>query len=294
MKYRQLFFFILAIFAVFSTFEAKAAQGRVVSLVTLANYPPFCYAKPGAVNRGREVIAPGADSDYLQGKVWDRVKSAYHDQGYTIILQVLPWRQAEQAVRMGGDRPSVSESKKPKSYYDLSFEVAKVSLYDSSGDTSVGIKPQRGDLMFPALKTPDRVKEFDFSQSAVNDVQLAIYVSKQSGLDLSGKDSLKGKKIGVMRGWNYGKLFASLDGYVPVEFDSIEAGFRALRTNRVAAFAGFREPFDMELERIKWKKFFKSFKAKDEIPEFLCGIKDAPRTKLLLGVYDLSKRNNKR
>jgi polar amino acid transport system substrate-binding protein len=77
------------------------AGDRLVSLTTLPDYPPFCFLKAKKSPSIEERIKPGEDSNYLQGYSWDIVRESFHEQGYTILLNVRPWSRALKSVEMG-------------------------------------------------------------------------------------------------------------------------------------------------------------------------------------------------
>lgn len=68
------------------------------------------------------------------------------------------------------------------------------------------------------VKTVERQRRFDFTDPLYEDV-LKIYVRQERTFSYTGIDSLKDKKIGVLRGWSYGDAFdrARADGWFIAE-----------------------------------------------------------------------------
>ncbi|MEM7407628.1 MAG: transporter substrate-binding domain-containing protein [Pseudomonadota bacterium] len=77
------------------------ASDKVVSVATLEDYPPFCFAIEGSKKISKEVIPPGASSSRLQGYSWDILRESLHSQGYTIELNIVPWARALALTKAG-------------------------------------------------------------------------------------------------------------------------------------------------------------------------------------------------
>lgn len=74
---------------------------KSVTLATLTDFAPYCFAKENAVFAGEEMIPPGSDSGQLQGYSWDVVRESFHVLGYTIRLYVVPWERAMHYLASG-------------------------------------------------------------------------------------------------------------------------------------------------------------------------------------------------
>lgn len=82
-------------------------------------------------------------------------------------------------------------------------------------------------------KTEEREKRYDFSAPIYRET-LLLYVNRSSGFSFKTLDDLKGKTIGVVRGWSYGNAFdaaraAGLFRVEEAESDEINAQKLALR-----------------------------------------------------------------
>lgn len=256
---------------------------RTVSLVTLDDYAPFCFAKPGHTNNGREVIAPGADSNYLQGYTWDVVREAFHAQRYYIILDSVPWTYAEAAAR-ANTAASTPGASKEHNNYSLSLRFGDSEVLTNREKQK---KPQNlsADLLFPTINTTARSAIFDFSVQPVDMITSVLYLPANSSLQFSGPESLAGKRIGMVKGWFYGADIDNTQTVNKIALDDMDTGFRLLRQGRLDALAGYKEVFDRQLKHIRWDKFFKTVTTGIVLNEYLCGRKSATRTKELLHAY---------
>ncbi len=264
--------------------DETTGMRRSVSLVTLDDYAPFCFAKTGRSNQGREVIAPGADSDYLQGYSWDVVREAFHAQGYYIVLDAVAWNYAEAAARLGNAGEQISGSGRERSSISVSFGFGKANIF-SNAEKKTAPGALRADLLFPAVRTPAREDVFAFSARPVDRLSAVFYLPLNSQMQYDGVNTLNGKRVGVVRGWSYGSLFDNADGVNRIELDDTETGFRLLRQNRLDALAGYGTVYDRELKKIGWSAHFRKQPAGYVLDEFLCGIKDSGRTGELLAAF---------
>lgn len=80
---------------------ATHAVEKYVTVATSTHNPPFNFDKPKAKTLLKEVLAPGQDSERLQGYSLDILRESYHEMGYTIELHVYPWPRAFDEVKKG-------------------------------------------------------------------------------------------------------------------------------------------------------------------------------------------------
>ena len=267
--------------------QENGGQTNMVSLVTLDGYAPLCFPREGQENQGREVIAPGADSNYLQGYAWDVVREAFQSQGYMIVLNTLPWSQAESAARLGSATEQLaSVPTGRKSDYKVEFSASGVTLLSNQPKIKRRREPVAADLLFPAVRSSAREAVFTFSSSPVDEMRATLYMLHNSTMKVSGPTSLRGHRIGVMDGWSYGNTFDALSGVERITLESPEAGFRLLRQGRLDAVAGYQLIFDRELKRIHWQGRFQKLPADFTLKEYLCGITESPRTNVLLQSFE--------
>lgn len=266
--------------------EEAVGRSRMVSLVTLDEYPPLCFARRGQANQGREVIAPGADSSYLQGYAWDVVREAFHSQNFIVVLDSVSWSRAETAARFGkvADDVAVQDSRR-RSSFEVNFDVMHVNLFSTRGSDGRERQRLNADLLFPAIRTSAREAVFEFSERPVDQMSMTFYTNASGGQVPADMTVFNGRKIGVMKGWNYPGVLEGLQDINRVDLEDIESGFRLLRQGRIDALLGYDVVFDRELTRIGWADKFYRLRVPGELREYICGIKEAPRTRLLLETY---------
>ncbi len=83
------------------------AAENMVTVATLRDYSPYCFAKENAETQEEELIPPGKDSIQLQGYSWDIVRESFHSMGYTINLSVVPWSRGMKMAENGRTENSI-------------------------------------------------------------------------------------------------------------------------------------------------------------------------------------------
>ncbi|CAH2602269.1 Amino acid ABC transporter substrate-binding protein [Rhodovastum atsumiense] len=89
----------------------------------------------------------------------------------------------------------------------------------------------------------ERQRKYDFSDKLFDEV-IVVYVPKARAFGFSGVDSLKGKTVGVIRGWSYGDDFdaAVKAGTIRTEETASDASnFAKLALGRIDAVLAIRE-----------------------------------------------------
>jgi len=76
-------------------------QDKSVTVGTLTSYPPYTFEKTPGEQRTTDSVAPGKDSEILQGYAWDILRESLHAMGYTIELRIYPWDEALEAAKSG-------------------------------------------------------------------------------------------------------------------------------------------------------------------------------------------------
>ena len=92
-------------------------------------------------------------------------------------------------------------------------------------------------------KNSERIKKYDFSNKLFDEVQI-VYARSGKEFAFNGVGSLKGKKVGVIRGWSYGDEFDAAvksGGIATEEVSSDEQNFKKLILGRVDAIITIRE-----------------------------------------------------
>lgn len=92
-------------------------------------------------------------------------------------------------------------------------------------------------------KNSERLQKYDFSTKLFDEVQI-VYVRTGNEFKFTGVSSLKGKRVGVIRGWSYGDEFdaAVKSGSISADgVDSDEQNFKKLLIGRIDAMISIRE-----------------------------------------------------
>ncbi len=141
------------------------------------------------------------------------------------------------------------------------------------------------DALFPAGKNKERETFFGFSEEPVNLVQFLVYFNHDQDVEWTGLESLAGKKVGAMSGYNYGDAWnrANIKTYDVV---TLKQGFDLLRLKRIAGFVGYEIPWDYYLKTNQLTKLFKKSKPFDESLEYIAVSRKHPKSYELLKAYD--------
>lgn len=205
------------------TFFTAVQASQSVTVTTLTDYSPFTFGVEGSVKN--EKIPPGYDSASLQGYDWDILRSSFHAVGVTVELSVVPWSRG-------------------------------VSLLEAG----------KTDILFPTTKTDKRIEMgYHFSEQPVHTIKNVLYVKADSNLQWDGdidtlRKVLKGKNVGVRRGFSYGTLWESevekLRGQIQKANDDSML-FKMLRSGRVDFVIAYDIPTDFTLRQMGMTDSFK-------------------------------------
>jgi polar amino acid transport system substrate-binding protein len=92
-------------------------------------------------------------------------------------------------------------------------------------------------------KNTERLKKYDYSEKLFDEI-IIVYAPKGKSFAFSGVDSLKGKTVGVIRGWSYGDDFdaaAKLGAIKTEETASDTQNFAKLEIGRIDAVLSIKE-----------------------------------------------------
>lgn len=148
----------------------------------------------------------------------------------------------------------------------------------------------QADVIFPAGQNDERKKVFLYSKEPVNSAKFLVYVREDTDIEWRGLESLNGMVIAVMRGFNYGNLWAANEKIKKYEIDEIMAGFRMLDKKRIDGFAGYEDNWDYALKQAGWKTAYKKLPVFDSSDEYVMGLKSNPRISEVLEAFDSGKR----
>jgi polar amino acid transport system substrate-binding protein len=146
------------------------------------------------------------------------------------------------------------------------------------------------DIIFPVVKTEKRNKVYTFAQEIVDVAKFLVYTRKESDIQWSGLDSLKGLRIGFVRGWSYGDHFNKFTLFQKRPVDKIMQGFIMLDKKRIDGYVGYEIPYDYALKQANMTSKFKKLPSFEESKEYLVGLKSDPHAQKLLNVFDTGKR----
>lgn len=152
------------------------------------------------------------------------------------------------------------------------------------------VKAGKLDVLFPAGLNKERTGYFNYSNEPINHVDFLIYVRADSTMKWQGLESLNGKTIGVLRGWNYGSKWREHHEIYRFEVGEILQGFSMLDRGRLDGLAGYELNFDYALKQSNWKKRYKKMPVFDSSDEFAVAAKLNPKGLKFLADFDEGKR----
>ncbi len=96
---------------------------------------------------------------------------------------------------------------------------------------------KRGEIdgIFSFFKTPERLAYFDYSSPLIKN-ELVLFVRKDSKMQYTGINSLKGKRIAVMLGFSYGPEFDAATGVLRDISTSHQGSLQKVNRGRVDAY----------------------------------------------------------
>ncbi len=241
------FFFL---FTIISISKPATASDKVVKLATLPDFPPFSFVIE-SYDFDAEIIPPGEDSNRLIGSSWDIVRESFHAMGYTIQLQIMPWKRAL----------LLTEKCEIDILFPAGKNTARQQVYQYSTEPINTIN-------YVLYVRPDSPLQWD-------------------GLDL---ESLTGLLIGVKKGWTYGDEWNNAEHFIKFNVDGVVQGFKMLDKKRLDALAGYEEIYDYHLTQIKWKNKYKKLAYFGGSLEYPIGCKDSELVKEKLSDFKEGKQ----
>ncbi|SDK90339.1 polar amino acid transport system substrate-binding protein [Maridesulfovibrio ferrireducens] len=114
----------------------------------------------------------------------------------------------------------------------LSFVPWKRALFMAKNNISNGI--------MGILKTEERKKWLIYAEEPISKTQIVIFHRKGENFQYKDLDSLKGKRIGIVKGYSYGDAFTKSNIFSREEVSSLNLNFRKLLAGRIDLVAGFK------------------------------------------------------
>ncbi len=130
-------------------------------------------------------------------------------------------------------------------------------------------------------KNAERLKKYDYSEQLFSE-KLVIYFNKANPVNYTKIDDLKGKRVGVLRGWSYGDDFDNArkaGAFLTEEIGSDDQNFQKLDLGRLDAVVAVSES-GADL-MVKYKNIGAAATPLAENPSFLAFAKRANQTALL-------------
>ena len=109
-------------------------------------------------------------------------------------------------------------------------------------------------------KTASRLEKYDYSDKLFDEV-LVIYVRKDHGFDFAKIGDLKGRTIGVIRGWSYGDSFdeARRNGlFTAEETSGDDQNFAILDAGHIDSVIAIREAAETAIANQGWQGRFEA------------------------------------
>jgi len=130
------------------------------------------------------------------------------------------------------------------------------------------------DLIFPATKTDERLKDFHYSQHPTDRQHFVIYTKKDTQFKWNSLESLRNLHIGTMLKWSYGEKFDQANYVIKKTFTEIDAMFNLLLIDRLDGVVGYEASCDYQLDKMGILTQFKKSPRFDFSNQFIIGSKE--------------------
>lgn len=182
----------------------------------------------------------------------------------------------------------------------FSWDVVRESLHEMGYTIRLIVVPwERGmsyvrqgkaDVLFPTAITDERLKTFIYSREIVNTARYIIYVPASRDIQWEGLESLRGRRIAVIRGWTYGKAWIEENEIQKEVLDGILQCFHMLDLGRVYGVAGYDIVFDYVLKKEGVADQYRKLPPFDRSDEYIAGARASPESRRILDDFDAGKR----
>ncbi len=134
-----------------------------------------------------------------------------------------------------------------ESYHAMGYTV---KLYVVPWERAIHyLKTGKVEAIFPANRTLEREKTFQFSGGIVDEMRMVVYLPFDSPLNWTGLESLDGLRVAAVRGWSYGDKWENNLHIRKEMTDTILQSFEVLDKNRLAGVVGFEAAYDFALKQ---------------------------------------------
>lgn len=189
--------------------------------------------------------------------------------------------------------PPGSDSSHAKGY---SWDIVRTVFHRMDYTISLTIAPWkravrslehgRADLIFPITKNPERQRKYQYSLRPLHHSDAVIYVHKDRYNKSQNLSSFFGKQVAMIRGYNYGEYFNSLEPIKKYPIDNMEQGFKMLQHNNIDGMVGYDTSNDYFLKQNGLLKEFKKLTPFFYAYDFMAGMKYNDQADILLEVFD--------
>ncbi|ASP39504.1 hypothetical protein CHH28_12840 [Bacterioplanes sanyensis] len=179
----------------------------------------------------------------------------------------------------------------------FSWDVVRESLHAQGYHLRLTVQPwarafrqassEPGIAIFPVSRTEERLAYLSYSSYPVNRASYLVYVPRSSDIDWQGWGSFNGKRLAVMRGYNYGVEWQEWPEIELMEVDSMVQGFELILLGRVSGFAGYEVTWDHHLrQRPHLIDKVRKLPAYATNEEYLAIRSDTPNVERILQAFD--------
>lgn len=141
------------------------------------------------------------------------------------------------------------------------------------------------DVIFPFVKTRERLTTFSFSQEPVVTDSILIYYPKSINKTVMNASMFHNKKIAVIRQWAYGRVWEKETTVQRIEADSIMQCFNLLDGKWVDGVVGYETAFDYSLKSLGFTNKYNKTPPFDHVTNFMMGLQ-TKETSIFLNAYD--------
>ncbi|MDC0255517.1 transporter substrate-binding domain-containing protein [Bacteriovoracales bacterium] len=175
---------------------------------------------------------------------------------------------------------NITPGKDTRSLQGIAWDIVRESFHSQGYTIKLHVYPwaralkqmKQGkvDGLFPTTKTVARSKFFYFSKNATNSYSTCFYTKAKTQFKFLGLSSLKGKTVGVIRGFSYGNKFDTYKKNLKVRPSRGDReSFLMLEKNRIDVYVGYDIVADYFLKKTNQLGKFKRHAPIDFNYEFL-------------------------
>lgn len=152
---------------------------------------------------------------------------------------------AETYFFVSSSYPSLAEETENGDFQGAAVDIARIITEKLGHTIKIGLYPWaraqkmvrdgEADVLMPPFKTPEREEWLDFTDIPFHSYNTVFFIRPGSTLTWNGEvSSLKGKRIGMSLGWNFGAGFEQAKDSLTIDYaSSIDLCFKKLLAERV-------------------------------------------------------------